>query len=44
MNDIYGCLVIHGFGGGIHEIKPLADHLSNAGYTVAYPKLKGHTG
>jgi carboxylesterase len=39
-----GCLVIHGFGGGIHEIETLADHLKEEGYQVACPRLKGHTG
>ena len=44
MNGIDGCLIIHGFGGGIFEIKPLADYLQNKGYIVVCPKLKGHTG
>lgn len=39
-----GCLVIHGFGGGIYEIKSLADYLNDNGYIVSCPKLKGHTG
>lgn len=39
-----GCLVIHGFGGGIHEIESLADHLKEEGYQVECPRLKGHTG
>jgi carboxylesterase len=39
-----GCLVIHGFGGGLHEVETLADHLAGNGYAVACPHLKGHTG
>lgn len=42
--SINGCLIIHGFGGNIDEIEPLADHLRDSGYIVACPKLKGHTG
>jgi carboxylesterase len=39
-----GCLLIHGFGGSIKEITPLAEKLKEAGYSVACPVLKGHTG
>lgn len=39
-----GCLVIHGFGGSIHEVEPLAEHLVEKGYEVSCPQLKGHTG
>ncbi len=42
--SINGCLIIHGFGGGIHEIEPLTNHLRDSGYIIACPKLKGHTG
>lgn len=42
--DKLGCLIIHGFGGGIYEIKPLADYLTENGYIVTCTKLKGHTG
>lgn len=37
------CLIIHGFGGGTYEIKPLDDYLSDKGYITSCPKLKGHT-
>jgi carboxylesterase len=36
-------LVIHGFGGGVHEVDPLAKHLTDLGYKVACPVLKGHS-
>jgi carboxylesterase len=39
-----GCLLIHGFGGSIAEVSPLASRLEEAGYAVVCPKLKGHTG
>jgi len=39
-----GCLVIHGFGGGIYEVEPLAEYLINKGFEVSCPCLKGHTG
>lgn len=35
-------LLIHGFGGGVYEVKPLAEHLTNIGFEVVYPLLKGH--
>ena len=43
-NSRTGCLVIHGFGGGIYEIESLANQLKDDGYKVACPRLKGHTG
>lgn len=36
-------LLIHGFGGGVHEVQPLADDLVAHGYQVACPVLAGHT-
>lgn len=39
-----GCLIIHGFGGNIEEIMPLAQRLTEEGYNVVCPSLKGHTG
>lgn len=46
MNDKHsiGCLVIHGFGGSVDEINPLASRLREKGYKVVCPRLKGHTG
>ena len=41
-NDKLGCLIIHGFGGGIFEIESLAEYLTDREYMVACPKLKGH--
>ena len=35
-------LLIHGFGGGVHEVQPLADDLVAQGYQVACPVLAGH--
>jgi len=37
------CLIIHGFGGGVHEVKPLAEYLTGYGYDVVCPILKGHS-
>ena len=37
------CLIIHGFGGGVHEVEPLAKYLVNLGYEVSCPVLKGHS-
>lgn len=37
------CLIIHGFGGGIHEIEPIAKHLIDLDYDVVCPTLKGHS-
>jgi carboxylesterase len=39
-----GCLIIHGFGGNIEEIKPLKQYLDRQGFTTICPQLKGHTG
>ncbi|MDD2216243.1 MAG: alpha/beta fold hydrolase [Eubacteriales bacterium] len=38
------CLIIHGFGGGVHEVEPLAKYLVSLGYEVSCPVLKGHSG
>jgi carboxylesterase len=43
-NDRVGCLLIHGFGGDITEVQPLAEYLSLHGYKVVCTSLKGHTG
>lgn len=37
-----GCLILHGFAGDIHEVMPLARHLSEQGYAVECPTLDGH--
>lgn len=37
-----GCLVLHGFGGDVHEVLPLARALQSAGYQVECPTLEGH--
>lgn len=39
-----GCLIIHGFGGSVYEVSPLAAYLEERGYQVICPTLKGHTG
>lgn len=39
-----GCLLIHGFGGSVYEVSPLAEYLERKGYGVICPALKGHTG
>jgi len=39
-----GCLVLHGFGGNVREVAPLASCLRDHGFTVLCPSLKGHTG
>ena len=36
-------LLIHGFGGGVHEVRPLAEHLIGIGYEAVCPLLKGHS-
>ena len=36
-------LIIHGFGGGVHEVNPLAKYLTDLGYEVVCPVLKGHS-
>ncbi|NTW72439.1 MAG: alpha/beta fold hydrolase [Eubacteriaceae bacterium] len=38
------CLILHGFGGGVHEVEPLAKALLDDGYEVFCPTLKGHSG
>ncbi|AGA68276.1 esterase/lipase [Desulfitobacterium dichloroeliminans LMG P-21439] len=38
------CLIIHGFGGGVHEVKPLAEYLIGLNYEVFCPTLQGHSG
>lgn len=38
------CLIIHGFAGGVHQVKTLIQHLIGLGYDVACPTLKGHSG
>src|SRR5690554_2212581 len=43
-NDKIGCLIIHGFSGGVFQIKPLEEYLNGKGYITSCPKLKGHTG
>ena len=37
-----GILVSHGFTGCPQSMRYLAEHLAQAGYTVALPRLKGH--
>ncbi|WP_213424313.1 alpha/beta hydrolase [Bhargavaea massiliensis] len=37
-----GILVSHGFTGSTQSMRPLAEALSEAGYTVCLPRLKGH--
>lgn len=37
------CLIIHGFGGGVHEVKLLSEYLIGLGYEVVCPVLKGHS-
>lgn len=39
-----GCLLIHGFGGDISEVAPLAQLLRDQGFTVRCFRLPGHTG
>ncbi len=39
-----GCLLIHGFGGSPEEVAPLAKKLSEEGFKIVCPVLKGHTG
>ena len=36
-------LLIHGFGGGVYEVKPLADLLITIGFEAVCPLLKGHS-
>ncbi len=44
MQNKTGCIIIHGFGGNIEEVMPLAQRLTEEGYNVVCPSLKGHTG
>ena len=44
MDNRTGCLIIHGFGGNIDEIKPLAKFMEDKGFITFCPSLKGHTG
>ncbi len=37
-----GVLLIHGFGGDVSEVAPLAAHLRQRGFTVVTPVLSGH--
>lgn len=37
------CLLIHGFGGSVREVTPLAEALVADGYAVLCAELKGHT-
>ncbi|WP_162139839.1 alpha/beta hydrolase [Limisalsivibrio acetivorans] len=37
-----GVLLIHGFTGAPYEMRPLADHLYNDGYTVYLARVAGH--
>lgn len=36
--------MIHGFGGNVGEVQPLCQFLSEKGYRVKSPTLRGHTG
>ncbi|MBP1918139.1 alpha/beta hydrolase [Youngiibacter multivorans] len=38
------CLVLHGFGGGVHEVANLVEKLEKSGFIVACPTLHGHSG
>jgi len=42
-SDKVKCLIIHGFGGGVHEVKPLVEYLTCIGYETYCPVLKGHS-
>lgn len=42
MNHLGYVLLLHGFGGGIHEVTPLAKRLEVEGYRVYCPILAGH--
>ena len=37
-----GVLVLHGFTGSPASVRPWAEHLNQAGYAVAVPRLPGH--
>jgi carboxylesterase len=36
------CLLVHGLGGGLYELEPLAESLASAGWIVASMTLPGH--
>ena len=38
----HGVLVLHGFTGSPHSLRPLAESLADRGYTVELPLLPGH--
>lgn len=38
------CLLLHGFTGGPYEVQPLADALTQIGYSCTVPMLPGHEG
>lgn len=37
-------LLIHGFGGSVDEVAPMADYLKDKGFVCLCSELKGHTG
>lgn len=37
-----GVLLVHGFTGSPHSMRPWAEHLAGEGYTVSVPRLPGH--
>ena len=37
-----GILIIHGFTGSPHSMRPIADHFIKLGYPVEMPRLAGH--
>ncbi|XWN52289.1 alpha/beta fold hydrolase [Anoxybacillus flavithermus] len=41
-NGPVGVLLVHGFIGTPHSMRPLAEAYTKAGYTVCLPRLKGH--
>jgi carboxylesterase len=41
-NGPVGCLVVHGFASSPAEVRWLAEHLADAGFTVYAPRLPGH--
>jgi len=41
-NGPVGVLLVHGFTGTPHSMRPLAEAYAQAGYTVCLPRLKGH--
>ncbi|MFZ7131860.1 MAG: alpha/beta hydrolase [Eubacteriales bacterium] len=43
-NKKSGCLIIHGFGGNVKEVSPLAEYLAHQGFSTICPTLRGHTG